>query len=88
MSSTDYDTRIGTTYVDSWQARPAPCNPDGHRTGLWIIDAGDYAHEGEADVYIEVTAEYPKDVAEFIVQAVRNEWARVNAPRTVWRTTA
>lgn len=73
----EVDPRIGTSDVESWRAVPVDGNPEGVRTHLWCIVAGDYADEGEPDIYIEVTGEYPKDIAEFIVQAVRNEWARV-----------
>lgn len=56
--------------VDDWRVRPADGNP-GHRSGMWVIDAGDYADEGEPDLYITVETECAQDVAEFIVQAVK-----------------
>jgi len=78
-TTTDPDPRIGTFDVDTWQAIPAPkpgdCDPE-ERLGGHCIVAGDC---DEADVWIEVTAEYPEKVAEFIVQAVQNEWAAVNS---------
>ena len=71
------DPCIGTTDADTWRAVPHPGNPAGNRGGAWWIVAGDYADEGEPDVLVEVTAaEYPKDVAEFIVTAIVNEHAR------------
>ena len=36
-----------------------------------IAEAGDYADEGEPDLYITVETECAQDVAEFIVQAVK-----------------
>jgi hypothetical protein len=35
----------------------------GERTGAWVIVAGDYANEGEPDVWIEVTAELPRETS-------------------------
>lgn len=66
-------TRIGNTDINTWRAIPAPKNTDPERLGTWCVVAGEYE---EADVWIEVTAEHPQDVAEFIVQAVRNEHER------------
>jgi hypothetical protein len=71
------DPRIGTLDVNSWRAVPVEGNTEGKRTWLWPVVAGDYADEGEPDIYIEVTGEYPKDIAEFIVQAVQEKWARL-----------
>ncbi|TDD97673.1 hypothetical protein [Actinomadura rubrisoli] len=73
---TNEDPHIGGVDIDTWRAQPAPDNPGGTRTRCWVILAGEY---DETDVWIEVHAEYPKDVAEFIVQAVRNEHARQQA---------
>lgn len=79
------DPRIGTLDVSTWQAIPAPkpgdCDPE-ERLGGYCVVAGDC---DEADVWIEVTAEHPEKVAEFIVQAVQNEYASLtpapsNAP--------
>lgn len=70
------DPRIGTADVNDWYIRPEHGNP-GHRSGVWVIEAGDYADEGEPDLQIRIEAEHSKDVAEFIVQAVRNEYARI-----------
>ena len=74
----DPDPRIGTTDTYTWRAIPHPeANPAARMTGCWCVVAGDYVDEGEPDVLIEVTAaEFPKDVAEFIVTAVVNEYAR------------
>lgn len=70
------DPRIGGVDTYTWRAIPHPDNKTGNRLGGWCVVAGDYADEGEPDVLIEVTAEYPQDVAEFIVTAVCNEHAR------------
>jgi hypothetical protein len=68
--------RIGGVDIDTWQAVPAPkpgdCDPE-ERLGGYCVVAGD---SDEAAVWIEVTAEYPQAVAEFIVTAVQNEYAR------------
>jgi hypothetical protein len=61
--------QVGTAGPGSWRAAPAPCNPDGDEQGTWAVVAGDPGEE--ADLYFEITAECPKDVAEFIVAAVR-----------------
>lgn len=72
------DPRIGTADVDSWRAVPVEDNPEGKRTWAWAVVAGGRADEGDPDVYFEIRhAEYPEDVAKFVVQAVRNEYARV-----------
>ena len=63
-------THIGTSDVQTWQAMPAENNPSGDELGAWAVVAGD---GDEADVYLDVTAEYPKRVAEFVAAAVRNE---------------
>jgi len=77
-TTSEGDPRVGRVDADAWYAKPAPTNPTGSRTGGWVIVAGDYAEEGEPDVWIEILdVEHPKDVAEFIVQAVRNEHARI-----------
>jgi hypothetical protein len=60
----------GKADVDDWRVRPADGNP-GHRSGVWVIEAGDYADEGEPDLHITVETECAQDVAEFIVQAVK-----------------
>jgi hypothetical protein len=77
ITTLENDPRLGGVDADTWRAVPAPANPGGSRSQAWVIVAGDYASEGEPDVWIEVLdAEFPKDVAEFIVQAVQNEYAR------------
>lgn len=66
--------QIGTEDVASWRARPHPDNKDGHELGAWLITAGDCGD----DVWIEVLhAEYPKHVAEFIVEAVQAHATRL-----------
>jgi hypothetical protein len=70
QSFTDQDPRLGGVDVDTWRAVPAEGNPDGRRTRAWNIVAGDY--DDEPDVWITIEAEYPRDVAEFIVAAVRS----------------
>lgn len=56
--------------VADWRVRPVDGNP-GYRSGLWAIEAGDYADEGEPDLYITVESECARDVADLIVQAVK-----------------
>lgn len=73
------DPRIGGVDPDTWRAAPHPDNPDGDRIGCWLILAGDM--EDEPDVWIEVIAEHPGDVAEFVAAAVRNEYARLTAAK-------
>ena len=69
------DPRIGSVDIATWRAAPGPGNPGGNRGGSWVIVAGDMSDE--PDVFIEIqAAEYPQDIAEFIVDAVRNEHAR------------
>lgn len=60
--------RIGGVDIYTWRAIPAPKEPDLERLGGYCVIAGEYE---EADVWIEVTAEHPKEVAEFIVEAVQ-----------------
>lgn len=61
--------QVGSAGAGSWHAEPAPCNPEGEEHGTWAVMAGDPGEE--PDLYFEITAECPKDVAEFIVAAVR-----------------
>lgn len=60
-----------TVDVTDWRVRPADGNTDAHPCGVWVIDAGDYADEGEPDLHITVEAEHSRDVAKFIVQAAK-----------------
>ena len=77
INTWEADPRIGVCDARDWYARPSSDNPTGARTGAWVVEAGDYAEEGEPDVWIEVRhVEFPEDVAKFIVQAVKNEYAR------------
>ena len=66
-------THVGTNDVQTWRAVPAENNPSGDELGAWAVVAGDGE---EADVYLDVTAEYPQRVAEFVAGAVRNEAGR------------
>ena len=70
------DPRIGTSDVDTWRAVPWESieREEGIGRGGYCIVAGDC---DEADVYIEVTGEYPQHIAEFIVEAVQEKWARI-----------
>jgi hypothetical protein len=61
--------QVGSAGTESWRAEPAPSNPEGEDQGTWAVLAGDPGEE--ADLYFEITAECPRDVAEFIVAAVR-----------------
>ena len=65
--------RLCVTDIASWRTRPHPDNEDGNELGAWLISAGD-----ENDVWIEVLhVEYPKHVAEFIVEAVQAHATRL-----------
>jgi hypothetical protein len=72
------DPRIGGVDAYTWRAIPHPDNKTSARTSGWCVVAGDL---DEADVWVDVTAEYPKDVAEFIAQAVIGEHSRLTNPR-------
>jgi hypothetical protein len=61
--------QIGTADVDTWRVVPAVCNPGHDDRGAWAVAAGDVGEE--PDLYFEISAESPKEVAEFIVAAVR-----------------
>jgi hypothetical protein len=61
--------QIGTADVGTWRVIPASCNPGSSEHGAWAVVAGDAGEE--PDLYFEITAEAPKQVAEFIVEAVR-----------------
>jgi hypothetical protein len=66
--------KIGTEDIASWHARPHPDNTDGNEVGAWLITAGDCGD----DVWLEVLhTEYPKQVAEFIVEAVQSHATRL-----------
>ncbi|WP_433187792.1 hypothetical protein [Actinoallomurus sp. CA-150999] len=65
-------TQVGTSDVQTWRAVPAQNNPSGDELGAWAVVAGDGE---EADVFLDVTAEYPQRVAEFVATAVRAEAA-------------
>jgi hypothetical protein len=65
--------RLCVTDIASWHARPHPDNEAGDELGPWLVLAGD-----ENDVWIEVShVEYPKNVAEFIVEAVQAHATRL-----------
>jgi hypothetical protein len=61
--------QLGTDDVMTWRVVPSASNPDEAQHGGWAIIAGDI--EDEPDVYAEIGAENSKQVAEFIVTAVR-----------------
>jgi hypothetical protein len=61
--------QIGTADVGTWRVVPAACNPGQDERGAWAVAAGDPGEE--PDLYVEIAAESPKQVAEFIVAAVR-----------------
>ncbi|MFG2245532.1 hypothetical protein [Spirillospora sp. NPDC048823] len=65
-------THLGTSDTETWRAVPAEINPSGDELGAWAVVAGDGE---EADVYLQVTAEYPRRVAEFVAAAARAEAA-------------
>jgi phosphatidate phosphatase APP1 len=63
-----WQAAMGTTDPATWRAVPAACNPAGNPDGAWAVVAGDGE---EADIYCEVTAEHPQQVAELIAEAIR-----------------
>lgn len=54
----------------TWRAVPK-ADPDDHPAGRWAIVAGDYAEEGEPDLYMEIDAENPKATAAYVIEAAR-----------------
>lgn len=60
--------QLGTHDVMTWRARPSASNPTEAENGCWTVIAGEA--EDEPDVYLEISAEHPKHVADFIVAAV------------------
>lgn len=73
QATTTFDSLID---VATLRAAPTQDNPTGKPTRGWAIACGDYADEGEPDVYAEITvAERPKDVACLIVDAIRTAHA-------------
>ncbi|HTP15618.1 MAG TPA: hypothetical protein VMK13_07245 [Streptosporangiaceae bacterium] len=61
--------QVGTADAGTWRVVPAACNPAADDQGAWAVAAGDGGEE--PDLYFEIGAECPKQVAEFIVAAVR-----------------
>jgi hypothetical protein len=59
--------QAGTADVSTWRVVPAPCNPGGDEQGGWAVAGGDAGDD--PDLYFEISAECPKQVAEFIVAA-------------------
>jgi hypothetical protein len=66
-------SELGTYDAETWRAVPADTNPTGNEGGAWAVVAGDGE---EFDVYLEVTAEYPHRVAQFVAAAVQAEAVR------------
>lgn len=62
--------------TETWRAVPAEINLSGDEIGAWAVVAGDGE---EADIYLQVAAEYPRRVAEFVAEAVRTEAANRRA---------
>lgn len=54
--------------LDTWVVVPPPTE-DG---GVWAVAAGDYIGEGEPDLYIEVVANAPDELARFIKDAPKD----------------
>lgn len=54
----------------TWRAVPK-ADHDDHPAGRWAIVAGDYAEEGEPDLYMEIEAENPKATAAYVIEAAR-----------------
>ncbi|WP_068929323.1 hypothetical protein [Planobispora rosea] len=67
--------QIGTFDLDTWHLVPAETNPEGHESGSWAIAGGD---DDEYDLFIEIAdAEYPRQVAEFVLAAVQQHATRL-----------
>ncbi|MBG0829029.1 hypothetical protein HS041_14750 [Planomonospora sp. ID67723] len=67
--------QTGTLDLDTWCVVPAESNPDRREHGAWAVAAGD---SEEYDLYFEITdAEYPRQVAAFIVDAVQEHATRL-----------
>lgn len=61
--------QIGTVDLASWTVVPGRSNLDKDEHGAWAVTAGD---EEQYDLYFEVAdAVHPRQVAEFIVEAVQ-----------------
>lgn len=68
-------TQIATSDISTWRVVPAESNPGEHEYGTWAVAAGD---SEEYDLYLEVLdAEHPRQVAQFIVDAVTNHARRL-----------
>ncbi|MFI7230546.1 hypothetical protein ACIBO5_45675 [Nonomuraea angiospora] len=67
--------QIGTVDLASWAVVPGPSNQDKDEHGAWAVTAGD---EEQYALYFEVAdAAHPRQVAEFIVEAVRAHATRL-----------
>jgi hypothetical protein len=61
--------QISTVDLASWTVVPSQSNPEKDDRGAWAVTAGD---EEQYDLYFEIAdAAYPRQVAEFIVEAVQ-----------------
>lgn len=81
------DTVNGTAHsvVDpaTWRVVPLG-DPERHPDCQWTIVAGDYAEEGEPDLYIQIAGERPQHTAEFVLTAARQATS-TTALMSSWR---
>ncbi|MFI6889932.1 Pycsar system effector family protein [Streptosporangium canum] len=64
----------------TWRAIPLG-DPERHPDCQWTIVAGDYADEGEPDLYMQISGEHPQQTAEFVLAAARQAASPI-APAT------
>ncbi|MEU7856310.1 hypothetical protein [Nonomuraea sp. NPDC049141] len=67
--------QIGTVDLASWTVVPGQSNPDKDDHGAWAVTAGD---EEQNALYFEIAdATHPRQVAEFLVEAVQAHATRM-----------
>lgn len=67
--------QIGTVDLASWTVIPGQTNPDKDEHGPWAVTAGDVE---QYDLYFEIAdAAHPRQVAEFVVEAVQAHATRL-----------
>jgi hypothetical protein len=69
------DRRTGDLDVSTWRAAPAESNVARDDNGSWVVLGGDSVDAPE--IYFEISAEHPRQVAEFIVAAVQQHAGRM-----------
>lgn len=67
--------QIGTVDLASWTVVPGQSNPEKDDHGAWAVTAGDVE---QYDLYFEIAdAAHPRQVAEFVVEAVQAHATRL-----------